>query len=175
MLTRVLVLAVLTMGLTMGLALSAASEKPAKLPPALIGKWGFAVATGDYCGPNLSNCAPGSGGGVSLVLKEDGGAELEVFESALVDGCGSIRTMTTQRGFAEVKGAKLIFRPASGAYSAVNGCRPDLTGVWRLPASDLKPISVGWRLEPDPMSHARKLLRISDPQGQISGDYSRRP
>jgi len=136
------------------------------VPAALVGKWGYAVASGNYCN-QLGQCAPGSGGSQSLTLTADGRAEHALFESALVDGCGQVQTLTRKIGTVAVRGSSLVFAPQSGMYTAKNGCRPDLTGTWRLPAGDLAPISIGWQL-------GGGTLRLVDPTGRMSGIYSRR-
>jgi hypothetical protein len=143
------------------------------IPTALVGKWGFAVATGVYCNA-LGNCAPGSGGSISFTFKADGRTEYALFESALVDGCGEIQSLTLKTGTTAVKGAQLIFTPKAGTYKSVNGCRPDLTGTWAFEAKDLKLMPLGWRLVQDQQDPARSALQITDPAGEASGVYSRR-
>ncbi|HEX2889899.1 hypothetical protein [Vineibacter terrae] len=136
------------------------------VPAALVGSWGYAVASGSYCN-QLGQCAPGSGGSQSLSVAADGRAEHAMFESALIDGCGQLQTMTRKVGTVAVRGAILVFSPHSGLYTSRNGCRPDLTGTWRLEAKDLAPVSISWQL-------SGGTLRLVDPTGHMSGVYSRR-
>lgn len=138
-----------------------------RVPAALVGTWGFAVATGNYCN-RLGHCAPGSGGSQSFTFRADGYSEYRLFESALVDGCGQIQTLTHKIGVVAVRGSSIQFFPRSGTYKAINGCRPDLTGTWRLEAKDLAPILVRWQFLPE------NALRLVDPTGKVSGVYSRR-
>jgi hypothetical protein len=152
---------------------AAAGQKPptarsrhGAVPPALVGKWGFAVASGVYCN-GFGNCAPGSGGSISFTFRADGRAEYALFESALVDGCGEIQSLTLKRGTFTVDGSTIAFSPKSGTYKSVNGCRPDLTGSWKFEAKDLKPVALGWRFVADG-------LQLVDPGGEASGVYSRR-
>lgn len=136
------------------------------VPAALVGKWGFAVASGNYCN-HLGQCAPGNGGSQSLTFTADGRAEHTLFESSLLDGCGQIQTLTRRVGTVSVRGSTILFSPQSGLYTAKNGCRPDLTGTWRLEARDLAPIAISWQL-------SGNALRLVDPTGRTSGVYSRR-
>lgn len=136
------------------------------MPPELVGKWGFAVATGEYCA-DFSHCAPGSGGSISFEFKSDGRASYALFQSALVDGCGQIQSLALKTGRVKLHGGAIVFTPSAGTYKSVNGCRPDLTGTWKYGPGDLKPTSLYWRFE-------GKSLRLTDPSGEASGLYSRR-
>lgn len=139
-------------------------------PAALVGTWGFAVATGNYCDP-LGGCAPGSGGSQSFTFTADGNATFAKLESALVDGCGEIRTFIRTTGPATVDEATMVFSPRSGTYVAANGCRPDLTGTWNLEPKDLTTVAIRWQL----VGNGRqKALKLTDPKGEVSGVYSRR-
>jgi hypothetical protein len=144
----------------------AARSRQGAMPAALIGKWGFAVASGVYCN-TIGICAPGSGGSISFTFGANGRTEFALFESSLIDGCGQVQTLTLKTGTTTVKGAQLIFAPKAGTYKSVNGCRPDLTGTWTFAAKDLKPMQLEWHL-------LAGGLRISDPNGEVSGVYSRR-
>jgi hypothetical protein len=157
-----------------GLLLMAGAQARVKaagnaFPAHLVGTWGFAVATGNYCNP-LGRCAPGSGGSQSFTFTADGNATFAKLESALVDGCGEIRTFIRTAGPAIVNGATIVFSPRSGAYVAANGCRPDLTGTWNIEPKDLTTVSMRWEL----VGGGRKALRLTDPKGEVSGIYSRR-
>lgn len=136
------------------------------MPVALVGKWGFAVATGNYC-DTLDRCAPGSGGSISFTFGVDGRTQYTLFQSALVDGCGEVQSLTLKTGRTTVRGSTLVFTPTAGTYKSVNGCRPDLTGIWKFGFGDLKPIALGWQLDGG-------QLRLIDPGGEASGVYSRR-
>jgi len=136
-------------------------------PTQLVGKWGFVTASGNYCDP-LSHCAPGGGGSISFTFRADGRTEYRIFESALVEGCGQIQTMTVKTGRSRVSGPNLVFTPTAGTYKSVNGCRPDLTGTWQYGPGDLKPTSVRWQL-------AGETLRLEDPANEASGTYRRQP
>lgn len=144
----------------------AARSRQGAMPAELIGKWGFAVASGVYC-TTIGNCAPGAGGSISFTFGANGRTEFALFESSLIDGCGQVQTLTLKTGTTKVTGAQLIFTPKAGTYKSVNGCRPDLTGTWVFGAGDLKPMRLEWRLVADG-------LRITDPSGEASGVYSRR-
>ncbi|ADV10184.1 MULTISPECIES: hypothetical protein [Mesorhizobium] len=136
------------------------------MPAALVGKWGFAVASGNYC-DTFSNCDPGSGGSVTFTFGADGRTYYALFQSSLVDGCGQVRSLTLKTGKASVRGSTLVFTPTAGTYKSVNGCRPDLTGLWKFKPGDLKPVSLRWQLDGN-------QLRLIDPDGEASGVYSRR-
>ncbi|MBA1143946.1 hypothetical protein [Mesorhizobium neociceri] len=136
------------------------------MPAALLGKWGFAAASGDYCDP-LGNCAPGSGGSISFTFRADGRAEYSLFQSSLVDGCGQIQSLTLKTGTVTMDDATIVFTPKAGSYRSVNGCRPDLTGLWKFKPGDLKPVSLRWELE-------GRRLRLTDPGGEASGVYGRK-
>ncbi|WP_292394400.1 hypothetical protein [Mesorhizobium sp.] len=136
------------------------------MPAVLVGRWGFAAASGNYCDP-LGNCAPGSGGSISFTFGANGRAEYSLFQSSLVDGCGQIQSLTHKTGTARVNGSTLVFTPRKGSYKSVNGCRPDLTGTWKFGAGDLKPVALQWQLD-------GRQLRLADPGGEASGVYSRR-
>jgi hypothetical protein len=136
------------------------------VPRELVGKWGFAVATGEYC-TDFNHCAPGSGGSISFEFRPDGRATYALFQSALVDGCGQIQSLALKTGKVKVRGGTIVFMPSAGTYKSVNGCRPDLTGTWKYGPADLKPTSLHWRFEGD-------SLRLTDPAGEASGVYSRR-
>ncbi|MER8423968.1 hypothetical protein NKJ50_03880 [Mesorhizobium sp. M0115] len=143
-----------------------ARSRQGSIPPALVGKWGFAVASGDYC-TTLGHCAPGSGGSISFTFSANGRTQYALFESSLVDGCGQIQSLTLKTGTTTVHGSTLVFTPKAGTYKSVNGCRPDLTGTWKFGAGDLKPVSLSWQLN-------GRQLRLVDPGGEASGVYSRR-
>ncbi|MBN9234547.1 MULTISPECIES: hypothetical protein [Phyllobacteriaceae] len=136
------------------------------VPVALVGKWGFAATSGEYCDP-LGACAPGSGGSISFTFRQDGRAEYSLFQSSLIDGCGQVQTLTLKTGTVTVNGSTLLFMPKAGSYKSVNGCRPDLTGSWKFGTGDLKPVSFDWQLEDGQLS-------LVDPGGEASGIYSRR-
>lgn len=142
-------------------------------PAALVGTWGFAVASGNYCDP-LGQCAPGSGGSESIAIDPQGRTEYAIFESTLLPGCGEVRTLTRKSGTLAVNGATMVFTPQSGTYTARNACRSDLSGDWTLGAADLAPVTYSWQFVPDPLSPQQNALRIVDPSGQASGVYSRR-
>jgi len=145
----------------------------ASLPDALVGTWGFAAATGNYCNP-LGQCGAGSGGSESFRFTAQGDAEYALLESALVEICGEVKTLTHLQGRVTVLGSSLVFTPASGTYTADNACRPDLSGVWSLEGRDLAPMSLGWQFVPDAENPLQNALKITDPAGQASGTYSRR-
>jgi hypothetical protein len=109
------------------------------MPAALVGKWGFAVASGDYCNM-LSHCAPGSGGSISFTFDAGGRTRYALFESSLVDGCGQIQSLTLKNGTTRVSGSTVVFTPKAGTYKSINGCRPDLTGTWKFGTGDLQPV-----------------------------------
>lgn len=136
------------------------------MPAALVGKWGFAVASGNYC-DTLSHCEPGSGGSISFTFGADGRAYYALLQSSLVDGCGQIRSLTLKTGKAQVRGSTLTFTPTAGTYKSINGCRPDLTGLWKFKPGDLQPVSLRWQLEDG-------RLRLIDPDGEVSGVYGRK-
>ncbi|MBK1866798.1 hypothetical protein [Taklimakanibacter albus] len=142
------------------------AESAGLVPPELVGKWGFAVAIGEYCA-DFNHCAPGSGGSISFDFKPDGRTTFALFQSGLVDGCGQIRSLELKDGRIKVNGGTIVFTPSAGTYKSVNDCRPDLTGTWKFDPSDLKPVSHHWRLEGG-------SLRITDSSGEASGVYSRR-
>lgn len=145
---------------------SGAAEGAGTVPPELAGKWGFAVATGEYCS-DFNHCAPGSGGNISFDFKPDGRASYALFQSALVEGCGEIQSLEMKQGSITVRAGTIVFTPQAGTYKSVNDCRPDLTGTWKFAPDDLKPVSLHWRFE-------GTSLRITDPSGEASGVYSRR-
>lgn len=136
------------------------------MPPELMGKRGFAIATGEYCA-DFNHCAPGSGGSISFEFRPDGHAIYALFQSALVDGCGQIQSLALKTGRIKMRGGTIVFTPSAGTYKSVNGCRPDLTGTWKYGPADLRPASLYWRLEGN-------SLRITDPSGEASGVYRRR-
>ncbi len=142
-------------------------------PAALVGTWGFAAATGNYCDP-LGDCTPGSGGSESFTIDALGRTAFALFESSLLPGCGEIRTLTRKLGSIAVSGDRMVFAPSSGTYEAHNACRPDLSGSWTLAAADLAPVALTWQLVPDPQDPSRSALQIVDPTGQASGVYGRR-
>lgn len=136
------------------------------LPAALVGRWSFAAATGQYCDP-LGDCAPGSGGSITFTFSAGGRAEYSLFQSSLVEGCGQVQSLRRTTGTARADGFTLVFTPRSGTYKSFNGCRPDLTGNWKLAAEDLKPVSFSWQLD-------EGELRLVDPTGEASGSYNKR-
>lgn len=142
------------------------------VPADLVGTWAFSVATGNYCNP-LGHCAPGSGGTMSFTVKADGQAEYALFETSHEDGCGQIQTLTRKLGTIKVREATLIFLTRTGTYKSSHGCRPDLSGTWSLEARDLAPRALSWQLIADPGTPGRQALRLVDPEGQMSGTYSR--
>lgn len=144
---------------------SAPAQSAGMVPPELVGKWGFAVAIGEYC-LELNRCVPGSGGSISFEFKPDGRTTFALFQQALVDGCGQIRSLELKDGRIKVNGGTIVFTPSAGTYESVNDCRPDLAGTWKFDPSDLKPVSLHWRLEGG-------SLRITDSSGEASGVYSR--
>jgi hypothetical protein len=143
----------------------APAESAGMVPPELVGKWRSAVAIGEYC-LDADRCAPGSGGSISFDFKPDGHTTFALFQQALVDGCGQIRSLELKDGRIRVSGGTIVFTPSAGTYESVNDCRPDLTGSWKFDPSDLKPVSLHWRLEGG-------SLRITDSSGEASGLYSR--
>ena len=143
------------------------------IPAMLSGTWGFAVATGNYC-DSLKHCAPGSGGSISFTLRPDGRAESVLFESVLLNGCGEIQTLTRKTGTATVRGSNILFSPVVGTYESVNGCRPDLTGTWNFEPKDLKPVSLNWQVVQDERDPSRNVLKLVDPDNELSGTYRRR-
>ncbi|UCI26994.1 hypothetical protein [Mesorhizobium sp. B2-8-5] len=136
------------------------------IPVALVGQWSFAAATGQYCDP-LGDCAPGSGGSITFTFGVGGRAEYSLFQSSLVEGCGQVQSLRSMTGTARVDGSTLVLTPRSGTYKSFNGCRPDLTGNWKLGAEDLKPVSFSWQLD-------EGELQLVDPTGEASGIYNRR-
>lgn len=160
-----LLLLTASLGWLTAAGMSAEGAGPGAVPPELVGKWGFAVASGDYC-TDFSHCAPGSGGSISFEFRPDGRASYALFQSALVDGCGQVQTLALKTGRIKVGGGTIVFMPSAGTYKSVNGCRPDLTGTWKYGPADLKPASLHWRFEGD-------SLRITDPSGEASGVYRR--
>jgi hypothetical protein len=135
-------------------------------PTELVGKWGFVVASGNYC-DDFAHCAPGAGGSVTFVFEANGRTQYTLFESTLVPGCGQVRTLTRQSGRTRVRDAALVFIPTAGTYRAVNACRPDLTGLWQFSSGDLKAKTLRWRLE-------GRILHLEDASGEASGNFSRR-
>ncbi|MDX8531806.1 hypothetical protein RFM41_08375 [Mesorhizobium sp. VK25A] len=136
------------------------------MPTALVGRWSFAAATGQYCDP-LGDCAPGSGGSITFTFRAGGRAEYSLFQSSLVAGCGQVQSLRLTTGTARTDGSTLVFTPKSGTYKSFNGCRPDLTGNWKLAAEDLKPVSFSWQLDDG-------ALQLVDPTGEASGTYNKK-
>ena len=149
-------------------------DTDAAVPDALVGTWGFAAATGNYCDP-LGQCAAGSGGSESFTFTPQGGAQYALLESALVPGCGEVKTLTQLEGRVTILGSTLVFAPVSGTYAANNACRPDLSGIWSLEPKDLTLMSLDWQFVPDADDPLHSALKITDPAGRASGTYSRRP
>lgn len=143
----------------------APAESAGMVPPELVGKWGFAVAIGEYC-VDVNRCAPGSGGSISFEFRPDGTTTFALVQSALVDGCGLIRSLELKDGRIRVTGGTIVFTPSAGTYESVNDCRPDLSGTWKFDPSDLRPVSLHWHIE-------GSSLRITDSSGEASGVYSR--
>ncbi|KRB20846.1 MULTISPECIES: hypothetical protein [Mesorhizobium] len=75
--------------------------------------------------------------------------------------------LTLKTGKTVVRGSTLVFTPTAGSYKSVNGCLPDLTGLWKFKPGDLKPVSLRWRLEGG-------QLRLIAPDGEMSGVYGRK-
>lgn len=147
-------------------ARSLAQDKHEGLPAELVGKWGFVVASGNYC-DDFAHCAPGAGGSVTFTFGADGRTEYTIFESTLVPGCGQVRTLTRQTGRTRMRNSTLVFTPIAGTYRAINGCRPDLTGTWQYGPADLKPKTLRWRLD-------GRTLHLENTAGEASGSFTRR-
>jgi hypothetical protein len=149
------------------------AEAASSGPSALVGTWGFAAASGNYCNP-LGQCTPGSGGSESFRFTAQGDAEYALFDSALIPACGEVKTLTHVQGRVSVVGSSLVFTPVWGTYTASNACRPDLSGIWSLESADLAPMTMEWQLVPDAVNPVQEALTINDPAGKASGTYSRR-
>ncbi len=135
------------------------------IPRELVGKWGNAASGGSYC-TDIDLCADGDGASVSFSFHRSGRTDYFLFQSTRVEGCGQVRSLARKTGQIEIKGSTITFLPAVGVYKSVNDCRPDLTGSWSFDAQDLEPVVLHWQFEDS-------KLRITDPNGEASGVYSR--